>query len=71
MAIVPTKGQIAYMEAHIHESTVPQIYAQCIVTGIISIVAVALRVASRHHGKIKLGADDYIMAVALVRRPRD
>ena len=55
---------------HLHDNKAPQMVAASISFIVISTVAVILRLVARRMQKIRLGSDDYMIVVSLVRPSR-
>lgn len=62
----PNAAEIQYQLSHIHDDRSKDIVSSNIVCGIIAIIAVTLRLASRRLCKAAILADDYVCFAALV-----
>ncbi len=62
----PNAAEIQYQLSHIHDDRSRDIVSSNIVCGIIAIIAVTLRLASRRLCKAAILADDYVCLAALV-----
>jgi hypothetical protein len=67
----PTPAEIAYMEAHPHDSKIANLVACGAVTLGIAYIAVILRVVARTKTAFRMGADDYMIILTLVRSARE
>lgn len=65
----PTPAQLANMQSRLHEDRTVLVYAIHSTFMIIGIISVALRFISRFRIGAKLGKDDWLITVALVRSP--
>jgi hypothetical protein len=63
----PTKEQITYMAAHSGDNREPWYIALNTLCLAVACVAVGLRIASRTKLKTKIGLDDWLIIVAMVR----
>ncbi|CRG91986.1 hypothetical protein PISL3812_09040 [Talaromyces islandicus] len=61
----PSPAEIAYMEAHPHDSKVANLVACGAVTLGIAYIAVILRIVARTKTAFRMGADDYLIILAL------
>lgn len=62
----PTPEQIRHMKDHIGDSKVPGLVVFIVISLTSAYVVVGLRFLSRSIGKVKLGANDWLIVVALV-----
>lgn len=62
----PTAAELQYMMEHAHDDLRPAMIVSSAVAGVMAIVFVALRVASRKLSGISFGADDWWMFLSLV-----
>jgi hypothetical protein len=63
----PTPAEIAYMEAHPDDSKIANLVACGAVTLGIAYIAVILRIVARTKTAFRMGADDYMIILSLVR----
>ncbi|KAL4816045.1 hypothetical protein BDW67DRAFT_175825 [Aspergillus spinulosporus] len=61
MANMPTEDEIAWMQAHINDSTVPDIIACCSICGAASVIFLALRIWSRLQTRRQLVLSDNLV----------
>lgn len=66
MPRLPDAAEIAYMEAHINDTRVPDIIACTSICGIASIVFIALRLISRRISKAGIATSDWLILFAWV-----
>jgi hypothetical protein len=66
MPRLPDAAEIAYMEAHIDDTRVPDIIACTSICGVASIVFVVLRLISRRFSKGGMETSDWLILFAWV-----
>lgn len=66
MPQLPDAAQIAYMEAHINDTRVPDIIACTSICGIASIIFIVLRLISRRIAKSGMEMSDWLILFAWV-----
>lgn len=63
----PTKAEVAYMMAHPNDTKVPNLIACGAITLGLAYLAVVLRIVARTKTAFRMGADDYLIILSLVR----
>jgi hypothetical protein len=63
-----TPKDLAYVQAHIDDSLVPNIIVCCVVCAAASVVTMALRIWARFQVTAKLNTGDYLIITSVVRR---
>lgn len=66
MANMPTEDEIAWMQAHINDSTVPDIIACCSICGAASVIILTLRIWSRLQTRRQLVLSDNLVISSVV-----
>jgi hypothetical protein len=66
MANMPTEDEIAWMQAHINDSTVPEIIACCSICGAASVIILTLRIWSRLQTRRRLVLSDNLVISSVV-----
>lgn len=66
MPRLPDAAEIAYMEAHINDTRVPDVIACTSICGIASIIFIVLRLISRRVAKGGMEASDWLILFAWV-----